>query len=500
MKNKPEVFMAEKSQTAAVLQKRASDGRHFIGGEWQSRADATIDVRSPADGSLLGRIAAGGAADIDAAVRAARAALTGEWGRVSATQRGRMLLRFAELVLRDLERLAWIEALDTGKPITTARNDIRVLARYFEYYGGAADKVLGQVIPFEPGYSVKVLREPHGVTAHIIPWNYPVQMFGRSVAPALAMGNACVVKPAEDASLSSLELAPLALEAGIPAGALNVVTGYGAVAGAALSAHPGVNYVSFTGSPRVGALVQQAAAVNSVPVCLELGGKSPQLVFADADLDRAAATVVKAITQNAGQTCSAGSRVLVESSIFDRFMRKVAIGFEELRVGTPAEDMDLGPVINAAQCKRVQQYVEQACRDGIPMLAQTRLRAELPAQGHFIAPAVFGPVPAQHPLAQEEVFGPILAAFTFQTEDEAVALANGTDYGLAAGIWTRDGDRFARLASRLVTGQCFINCYGAGGGVELPFGGTKRSGHGREKGLLALEEMSTTKTIVHFHG
>ena len=492
--------MAEKSQPAAVLQKRASDGRHLIGGEWESRADATIEVRSPADGSLLGRIAAGGAADIDAAVRAARAALTGDWGRVSATQRGRMLLRLAELVLRDLERLAWIEALDTGKPITTARNDIKVLARYFEYYGGAADKVLGQVIPFEPGYSVKVLREPHGVTGHIIPWNYPVQMFGRSVAPALAMGNACVVKPAEDASLSSLEVAALALEAGIPAGALNVVTGYGAVAGAALSAHPGVNYVSFTGSPRVGALVQQAAAVNSVPVCLELGGKSPQLVFADADLDRAAATVVKAITQNAGQTCSAGSRVLVESSIFDTFMQKVAVGFEQLRVGTPAEDMDLGPVINAAQCKRVLQYVEQACNDGIPMLAQTRLREELPAQGHFVAPALFGPVPAQHPLAQEEVFGPILSAFKFQTEDEAVALANGTDYGLAAGIWTRDGDRFARLASRLVTGQCFINCYGAGGGVELPFGGTKRSGHGREKGLIALEEMSTTKTIVHFHG
>ncbi len=491
-------FASEASQLRLDL--RAVGARHFIGGGWRASRHAPIEVLSPADGSLLGHIAAGDEADIDEAVAAAREALDGAWGRVHATARGRLLLKLSELVLRDLERLAWIEALDTGKPITTARNDIKVLARYFEYYGGAADKVLGDVIPFEPGYSVKVVREPHGVTAHIIPWNYPVQMLGRSIAPALAMGNACVVKPAEDASLSSLEVAVLALEAGFPAGALNVVTGWGAQAGAALSAHPGVNYISFTGSPRVGALVQQAAALNSVPVCLELGGKSPQLVFADADLDRAATTVVKAITQNTGQTCSAGSRVLVERSIFDSFMRKVAAGFEQLRIGVPEEDADLGPVINARQRQTVERYVAQAEQDGIALLGRAPLRDELRKQGHFVAPAVFGPVPADHPLAQEEVFGPVLAALVFDTEDEAVALANNTPYGLAAGIWTRDGDRFARLANRLVTGQCFINCYGAGGGVELPFGGTKRSGHGREKGLLALDEMSTTKTIVHFHG
>ena len=433
-------------------------------------------------------------------MKAARKALGGEWGGLSPTQRGRLMLKLSELILRDAEHLAWVEALDTGKPITTARNDIKVLARYFEYYGGAADKVLGQVIPFETGYSVTVTREPHGVTAHIIPWNYPVQMFGRSVAPALAMGNACVVKPAEDACLAVLEICTLAQEAGFPAGVLNVVTGYGREAGAALSAHTDINYISFTGSPQVGALVQQAAAANSVAVCLELGGKSPQIVFADADLDRAATTVVKAITQNTGQTCSAGSRVLVEKSIFDSFMQKVAAGFEQLRVGLPEDDADLGPVVNAVQRQRIQRYVQQAKDDGIPVLAQTRLRAELPEAGHFVAPVVFGPVPPAHALAQEEVFGPVLAAFQFETEEEALALANGTEYGLVAAVWTRNCDRFARLTKKLAAGQCFINCYGAGGGVELPFGGMKRSGHGREKGLLALEEMSTTKTIVHYHG
>ena len=491
----------EKADIAREIVREARDGHHWIAGQWMTMpGDGIIEVHCPADGSGLATLAAGGAQAVDAAVRAARAAMAGVWGKASATERGRLLLKLSELVLRDLERLAWIEALDTGKPLSTARADVKVLARYFEYYGGGADKIMGQVIPFEPGYSVQVVRVPHGVTSHIIPWNYPVQMFGRSVAPALAMGNACVVKPAEDASLSSLELVVLAKEAGFPDGALNVVTGYGADAGAALSAHPDINYVSFTGSPRVGMLVQQAAAEHSVPVCLELGGKSPQLVFADADLDRAAATVVRAITHNAGQTCSAGSRVLVERSIFDTFMQKVGEGFSKLRVGTPQEDMELGPVINARQRQAVNQHIRQAREDGIPVLGEALLRDDLPAEGHFVVPTVFGPVPADHALAQEEVFGPVLAAMAFDTEDEAVELANGTQYGLAAAIWTRDGDRFARLSSQLIAGQCFINCYGAGGGVELPFGGMKRSGHGREKGWMALEEMSTTKTIIHFYG
>jgi aldehyde dehydrogenase (NAD+) len=409
------------------------------------------------------------------------------------------MMRFAALVLDHVERLAWIEAHDTGKPISQARADMRAVARYFEFYGGAADKVHGEVIPYLDGYNVTVVREPLGVTAHITPWNYPAQMFGRTIAPALAMGNAAVLKPAEEACVVCLELGRLAIEAGLPPGALNIVTGLGEQAGAALTRHPGINFVSFTGSPEVGRLVQEAAAIHHVPVVLELGGKSPQVVFADADLEAAAAAVCKAITQNAGQTCSAGSRVVVERSIFEPFMALVAQRFADLQIGRPEDDADLGPVINEVQQRRILGFIDNAVKDGVPVLAQVRPAAEL-AHGFFVPPTVFGPVAIDHPVACQEIFGPVLAAQVFDSEDVAVAIANGTEFGLVAGVWTRDGARQQRLAKRIVSGQVFINCYGAGGGVELPFGGTKRSGHGREKGLMALEELSTTKTVVNYHG
>ena len=469
---------------------------HLIDNRWIAGSGAPLAVLAPATGRPFAWFASGGAGEIDSAVEAARAALDGEWGRMSATERGRLMLRFATLVLAQVERLAWIEAHDTGKPISQARADIRAVARYFEFYGGAADKIHGEVIPYLNGYNVSVVREPLGVTAHIIPWNYPAQMFGRTLAPALAMGNACVIKPAEEACLVCLELGQLAVEAGLPAGALNIVTGLGERAGAALTQHPGINFISFTGSPEVGRLVQEAAAVHHIPVTLELGGKSPQVVFADADLELASLTVCKAVVQNAGQTCSAGSRVLVERSIFDRFMGMVAGHFSALRIGRPEDDADLGPLISATQQKRVLQFIENAKRDGLPVLAEMQPAAALEG-GFFVPPMLFGPVPADNALVCREVFGPVLAAQVFDTEEEAVALANGTEFGLVAGVWTRDGARQQRLAKRIVSGQVFINCYGAGGGVELPFGGTKRSGHGREKGLIALEEFSTTKTIVN---
>jgi len=469
---------------------------HLIDNRWVAGSGAPLAVLAPATGRPFAWLASGGAGEIDSAVGAARAALDGDWGRTSATERGRLMLRFATLVLAQVERLAWIEAHDTGKPISQARADIRAVARYFEFYGGAADKIHGEVIPYLNGYNVSVVREPLGVTAHIIPWNYPAQMFGRTLAPALAMGNACVIKPAEEACLVCLELGQLAVEAGFPAGALNIVTGLGERAGAALTQHPGINFISFTGSPEVGRLVQEAAAVHHIPVTLELGGKSPQVVFADADLELAALTVCKAVVQNAGQTCSAGSRVLVERSIFDRFMGMVAAHFSALRIGRPEDDADLGPLISATQQKRVLQFIENARRDGLPVLAERQPPAALEG-GFFVPPMLFGPVPADNALVCREVFGPVLAAQVFDSEEEAVALANGTEFGLVAGVWTRDGARQQRLAKRIVSGQVFINCYGAGGGVELPFGGTKRSGHGREKGLIALEEFSTTKTIVN---
>ena len=473
----------------------------FIGGRWLAAQDGrTIPVVSPADGEAFEQIPRGGAHEVDRAVAAARAALDGPWGRLGATERGRILGRIADAVLAHEDELARIEAQDTGKPMSTARNDIRVLARYFEFYGAAADKVHGQTIPFLPGHQVSLLREPLGVTAHIIPWNYPAQMLGRTVAPALAMGNAAVLKPAEDTSLSALRFAEIATAAGLPEGALNIVTGLGEEAGAALAAHPGIDFVSFTGSNEVGTLVQQAAARHAVKCVLELGGKSPQIVFDDVDAARAVPIIVRAIVQNAGQTCTAGSRLLVQRSIHDRFVALVAEAFAKVRVGTPAMDLDCGPVMNPAQQRRVQRYIDEARAAGIPVLAEGRIEADAPRTGFYVKPTLFGPVPRDAALAREEVFGPVLAALPFDDEADAIRLANGTDYGLLAAVWTENAGRLQRVAKAVRAGQVFMNCYGAGGGVELPFGGTKRSGHGREKGLLALEELSTTKTLVQFHG
>ena len=473
----------------------------FIGGRWLPARDGrTLAVTDPADGQVFEQIARGTAHEVDLAVAAARQALDGPWARLTATERGRVLLRIAQAVQDHAEELAQLEARDAGKPMSTARNDIQVLARYFEFYGSAADKVHGQTIPFLAGHQVSLLREPLGVTAHIIPWNYPAQMLGRTVAPALAMGNAAVLKPAEDTSLSALRVAELASAAGLPDGALNVVTGLGEEAGAALAAHPGIDFVSFTGSNEVGTLVQQAAARHAVKCVLELGGKSPQIVFDDADVERAVPIVVRAIVQNAGQTCTAGSRLLVQRPIYETFVARVAEAFARVRVGTPAMDLDCGPVMNPAQLARVQRYVDQARAQGIPVLAEGTIADGVPAGGHYVRPTFFGPVPRDAALAREEVFGPVLAALPFDDEADAIALANGTDYGLLAAVWSENAGRLQRVAKAVKAGQVFMNCYGAGGGVELPFGGTRRSGHGREKGLLALEELSTTKTLVHWHG
>ncbi len=473
----------------------------FIGGQWVAASDGrSLPVVSPADGEVFEHIARGGAAEVDAAVRAARAALAGPWGRLNPTERGRVLIKIGQAVLDHADELAQLEARDTGKPISTARNDITVLARYFEFYGSAADKVHGEQIPFLNGHQVTLLREPLGVTAHIIPWNYPAQMLGRSVAPALAMGNATVLKPAEDTPLSALRFAEIATACGLPEGVLNVVTGLGEEAGAALAAHPGIDFISFTGSNEVGTLVQQAAAKNAVKCTLELGGKSPQIVFDDVDVERAVPIIVRAIVQNAGQTCTAGSRLLVQRSIYDSFVGRVAEALAKVRVGTPEMDLDCGPVMNPAQHQRVQRYIAAARAAGIPVLAEGRLADGVPASGYYVKPTLFGPVPRDAALACEEVFGPVLAAMAFDDEADAIALANATDYGLLAAVWTENAGRLQRVAKAVKAGQVFMNCYGAGGGVELPFGGTKRSGHGREKGLIALEEMSTTKTLVHYHG
>ena len=474
----------------------------FINNRWAPAASGrTLPVIAPAEGVAFAAIAAGGAQDVDRAVAAGRAALEGgAWGRMSATERGRILSRLARLIADNAEELALLEARDTGKPMTQARNDMIATARYFEYYGGAADKAHGETIPFLPGFFVATERVPHGVTGHIIPWNYPAQMFGRTVAPALAMGNAAIVKPAEDACLTPLRLAELAAEAGLPDGALAIVPGLGEEAGAALSGHPGVDYLSFTGSPEVGTLIQSAAARNHIGCTLELGGKSPHVVFGDADLEAAIPIIANTMVQNAGQTCSAGSRVIVEKSAFDKVADALAARFSQLTAGTPEMDRDLGPVINAAQKSRIEGFFDRARRDGVRMLGEGRIAEGVPAAGNFVPPRVYGPTPRQHELACKEVFGPVLAVLTFEDEADAVRLANATDYGLMAAVWSNDAKRALRVARGIRAGQVYVNAFGAGGGIELPFGGMKKSGHGREKGFAALHDMSTLRTMIIKHG
>lgn len=470
--------------------------QHFIANRWVAPSSGeSIPVIDPSDGQVFEALARGNAADIDLAVRAARSAYEGAWGRLTAAERGRLMYRLAQKLLDHAEELAQLEARDCGKPLKQARADAAAVARYFEFYGGAADKLHGETIPYQNGYTVLTIREPHGVTGHIIPWNYPLQIFGRSVGGALAAGNACVVKPAEDACLSLLRVAELAAEVGFPEGAINLVTGYGHEVGDALVRHKGIDHISFTGSPAIGQVVVRAATENYTPVTLELGGKSPQIVFADADIDAMLPVVVNAIVQNAGQTCSAGSRLLVQRSAYEQVVERLSQAFSRLRVGPAAMDLDCGPLIRQTQLQRVSAFLDQVRQDGLGIAAQGQVVAEAPKTGFYQAPTLVRDVPVDHRLAQQEVFGPVLAAMPFDDEADAVRLANATEYGLAASVWTRDGARQLRIARQVRSGQVFVNNYGAGGGIELPFGGIKASGWGREKGFEALYGFTVLKTI-----
>ena len=483
--------------------------QHFIDNQFVTAGDEqSIPVIDPSSGEVFASLARGSAATIDLAVRSARRAFEGDtpngtahgpWGQHTAAQRSSILLRLAATLSSHTDELAAIESRDTGKPLKQGKADASALARYFEYYGGAADKLHGQTLPYQNGYTVLTVREPHGVTGHIIPWNYPMQIFGRTVGAALAAGNACVVKPAEDACLSLLRIAEIAADCGLPPGALNIVTGLGSEAGQALAEHPGIDHISFTGSGPTGQKVSTAAARNHCPVTMELGGKSAQVVFADADLDAVLPTVINAIVQNGGQTCSAGSRVLVERSVYNELVSRLQTAFGQLKTGTANEDLDIGPLINARQLDRVTEYLAQASRDGIRVAATGQLSNNAPADGYYQPAVLLADVPCEHIVAQEELFGPVLCAMPFDTEADAVRLANGTAYGLVTGLWTSDGARQLRLARQLRSGQVFINNYGAGGGVELPFGGMKHSGHGREKGFEALYGFTTLKTIAIKH-
>ncbi|GLY38898.1 aldehyde dehydrogenase [Amycolatopsis sp. NBRC 101858] len=465
----------------------------FIDGE-SVGAKAVYENVDPSTGQVLGEVARGGAEEIDRAVAAARRTHR-SWRATTPEQRSALLCRLADLIERDVESLAHLESEDTGKPLSQARNDARVCARYFRFYGHAIDSYYGLSLQLRPDLHAYTRREPHGVTGHIVAWNYPLQLFARGVAPAVATGNCSVVKPADETPRTAVAVAVLALEAGFPPGVVNVVTGLGPEAGAALSAHPGVDHLGFVGSTRIGSLVAASAAERVSPVMLELGGKSAHLVFADADVEKAARVAASAILQNAGQTCSAGSRVLVHESVHAEVVERIAGHLAKVSIGRGLDDPDLGPLVSRKQQDRVRSYVD-AAGTGELVTGGTIAEPDGITGGAYFAPTLIDGVDPAAPIAQEEVFGPVLTTMRFSTEEEAIALANGTEYALLGAVWTRDLSRAHRLAAEIEAGQVYVNTYGAGGGVELPFGGFRKSGYGREKGVEALDAYTATKTVV----
>lgn len=459
------------------------------------RTKADVPVEDPSTGEVMAVTADCGPEEIDAAVHAAAAA-SQSWRLVAVPERARLLRRLSALIQRDLESLGQLESQQTGKPLRQGRRDAEITVRYFDFYASAVETLYGSTFSLDENTTVHTRWEPHGVTAHVIPWNYPLQILGRSIAPALAMGNCAVLKPAEEAPLTALKIAELAIEAGFPPGALNVVPGFGESAGAALTAHPGVGHISFTGSVEVGRLISHAAAEHLIPVTMELGGKSPNIVFADADLDRAVPVIVNSILQNAGQTCSAGSRLLVEDSIHDDVVKRITAIFAGVDIGPALDDPTLGPLISAPQRERVCSFLTASDRGGRITHGGSPLNGGPYGNGYFFQPTLVDDVEETSLIFREEVFGPVLAVTRFSGIDEAIALANATDYGLIAGVWTTNISTAQRMIRDVVSGQVFVNTYGASGGVELPFGGFKRSGFGREKGAEGLRGFAQVKTAV----
>jgi len=470
----------------------------IIDGNKTAASDAkTFDVYDPSSGDVLAVVAKATRADVDLAVKAAHRALDAKaWGGAPAAERGRIMIRIAQALRDRVEELATLESRDNGKPLKQARADVQVAARYFEFFAGVADKIMGNTIPLGPGFLDYTVREPIGVSAQIIPWNYPIQIGARGVAPAIAAGCSVVLKPAEDAPMTALRLGEIALECGLPPGVLNVLPGIGPEAGAALASHPGINQLTFTGSIEVGIAVAKMAADNIVHVVMELGGKSPNIVFADADLDSTVTGVANAIFQNAGQTCSACSRLLVERKAHDELVARLTERAQQMRVGPGVSDPDMGPIISKKQLETVDNYVKIGEREGARVAAGGSRPSDTSlSKGYFYQPTLLDRVSPDMRVAQEEIFGPVLAIISFDDLEEAITIANGSQYGLIAGIWTRDINKAMTIASRVKTGQVYINTYGAGGGVELPFGGYKRSGYGREKGLDSLASYTQIKNV-----